>query len=354
MPNQSEDILDLEDIPSENQDLDLDNASYKINTYGADFTVEILSGKLIDKEIVVPSFQRRYVWPHKKASKLIESFLLGLPVPQIFLYRKEKTQDLIVVDGQQRLRTINYYLRETFEDGSPFRLESVKQQWEGKLYSDLTEQDKRKFKNSVLRTTIFEQTDPKDESSVFEIFERLNTGGMALTLQEIRNCVVNGNINSFLEKINGHSSWRSLLGKSQPDSRMKDIEMILRFFALRSGWKTYKKPMKDFVSSFMKEKKDINEEEMKEFDSIFKFTTDSILSRLGSGAFRLKSGINVALLDALMVSLAGVDLSKISNIDEKYNKLISNESFKEAVSQHTTDVDRVQSRIKIANEIFSE
>ena len=73
--------LDLENIPSEEKDLDLDIASYKINTYGTDFTVEILASKLNDGEIIVPTFQRRYVWTQKKASKLIESFLLGLPVP---------------------------------------------------------------------------------------------------------------------------------------------------------------------------------------------------------------------------------------------------------------------------------
>ena len=75
--------LDLEKIPAEEEDLDLDIASYKINTYGTDFTLEILSSKLDDKEIKVPPFQRKYVWPSKKASKLVESFLLGLPVPQI-------------------------------------------------------------------------------------------------------------------------------------------------------------------------------------------------------------------------------------------------------------------------------
>ncbi len=165
----------------------------------------------------------------------------------------------MVVDGQQRLRTIYYFLRGTFEDGTPFRLTSVKQEWEGKSYSDLSEQDKRKLKNSILRATIFEQTDPQDHSSVFEIFERLNTGGMALTLQEIRNCVISGSLNKFLEDLNNHVSWRTLLNKSSPDSRMKDIEMMLRFFALKEGWVHYKKPMKDFISEFMRENKNPTE-----------------------------------------------------------------------------------------------
>jgi uncharacterized protein with ParB-like and HNH nuclease domain len=155
MDIQNESIIELETILSEEKDQDLDVASYKINTYGTDFTVEILALKVKDNEIIIPPFQRRYVWTPKKASKLIESFLLGLPVPQIFLYRQETTQDLMVVDGQQRLRTIHYFLRGTFEDSSPFRLTSVRQEWEGKSYSELTEQDKRKLKNSILEHFAF-------------------------------------------------------------------------------------------------------------------------------------------------------------------------------------------------------
>lgn len=269
MDIQNESIIELENILSEEKDQDLDVASYKINTYGTDFTVEILALKVRDNEIIIPPFQRRYVWTPKKASKLIESFLLGLPVPQIFLYRQETTQDLMVVDGQQRLRTIHYFLRGTFEDGSPFRLTSVRQEWEGKSYSELTEQDKRKLKNSILRATIFEQTDPQDHSSVFEIFERLNTGGMALTLQEIRNCVISGDINKFLEDLNQHESWRTLLAKPAPDSRMKDIEMMLRFFALKEGWARYRNPMKDFISEFMRRNKNPNADEKNRLEAVF-------------------------------------------------------------------------------------
>lgn len=354
MENETESFLDLENIPSEEKDQDVDIASYKINTYGTDFTVEILSLKVKDREIIIPPFQRRYVWTPKKASKLIESFLLGLPVPQVFLYRQDKTQDLMVVDGQQRLRTINYFLRGTYEDNSVFRLTGVKQEWEGKSYIDLSEQDKRKLKNSILRATIFEQTDPQDHSSVFEIFERLNTGGMALTLQEIRNCVINGSINKFLEDLNQHPSWRTLLNKPSPDSRMKDIEMMLRFFALKEGWATYKKPMKDFISDFMRANKNPDDEERARLSTTFINTTNFILDQIGQKSFRLKSGLNVALFDALMVAVAEVGPSKIKNAKSRYDKLIANEAFQQAVSESTTNLDKVQGRIKMAIATLSE
>ena len=346
--------IQLEPIKSEDNDLDIDIASYKINTYGADFTLELLSKKLDDAEILVPSFQRRYVWNTKKASKLIESFLLGLPVPQIFLFRQEDTQDLMVVDGQQRLKSINYFFKERYEDGSRFSLVGVKSQWEGKVYSDLSEQDKRKFKNSILRATIFEQTDPADNSSVFEIFERLNTGGMALTPQEIRNCVINGPINKFLENLNKNAQWRKLLGKPDPDSRMKDIEMLVRFFALYENWAEYTKPMKDFINTYMEGRKDITEEKQNELSQLFQNTINFIFSELGENAFRIKSGINVAVFDSVMTSISLIGTNKITNAKESYERLLKIEAYKEAVSEHTTDVEKVQGRIKMAITEFSK
>lgn len=127
-------------------------AQYKINYYGADFTLEVLSMKINRNEIVIPRFQRRYIWPITRASKLVESFLLGSPVPEVFLYREEKTQDLLIVDGHQRLKTISYFFSETFEDGRPFRLRGVKAAWEGKKFSELKSTEQR-----YLRTVFFEQ-----------------------------------------------------------------------------------------------------------------------------------------------------------------------------------------------------
>lgn len=250
--------IELETLTSEEEDKDTDTALYKINTYGVDFSLEVYANKINEGEISIPEFQRRYVWNHKKASKLIESFLLGLPVPQVFLYREQETERLLVVDGQQRLKTISNYINGKYEDGSAFYLIGVKQQWEGKAYADLSEPDRRRFKNTPLRATVFEQTDPKDDSSMFQIFERLNTGGMPLSQQEIRNSIYHGTIVSFLKDLNNDKNWRKLLKKPKPDDRMRDIEMILRFFALNENWKAYRPTMKDFISNFMNKNRNLN------------------------------------------------------------------------------------------------
>lgn len=347
--------LDLEPILSEEEDLDIDNAPYEIRTQGADLTLELLSQKYADGEIVIPDFQRNYVWPVKKASKLIESFLLGLPVPQIFLYQEAKNRDLLVVDGQQRLLSSHFFLRGTLVDGeTPFFLKGVKQKWEGKSFKDLEEGDKRRLKNYILRATIFEQIDPADDKSVYEIFERLNTGGIPLTEQEVRNCINRGPINLFLEELNLHKSWRSLLGKGVPDKRMKDIEIILRVLALIEGWESYKKPMKDFISDYMAKYANISKTDQDRLSSLFKTTIDFIYSESGTSAFRLSGGrVNVAVLDSVTAAVAVVGIGKIKNFREALQKIKTNASYLDYVSKSTTDDDSVKGRIKMVLEEIS-
>ena len=350
-----ENELIFEDLESEEDDEQTDTAGYKINTYGADFVLQTLVSKIKDREITIPRFQRKYVWTKKKASKLIESFLLGLPVPQIFLYKSEKSESLLAVDGQQRLRTIEYFFDGKYEDGSSFFLVNVKQKWEGKDFEHLEETEKRKLKNCVLRATIFEQTDPKDHKSVLEIFQRLNTGGVSLTAQEIRNCVIQGKLNNFLEELNKYKNWRILLGKYNPDLRMRDIEMLVRFFALLEGWEKYKKPMKDFLEDYMEDNKNLDEKKANELSEKFKKTIDIIKEELGERAFRPR-GINVSIFDSISVAIATLGENRKENLKEAYQNLVKkeNEAYWGAVQKSTTDTDRVKSRIKLARSSFAK
>ncbi len=344
--------LDLEPIESEDDDLEIDDAPYEIRTVGADLTIEILSQKLGSKEILIPDFQRQYVWPVKKASKLIESFLLGLPVPQVFLYQETRNRDLLVVDGQQRLLSAHFFLRGTLADETTqFRLRGVKQKWEGKTFEELDETDKRRLKNYILRSTIFEQINPSDNKSVYEIFERLNTGGMALTEQEVRNCVNRGPINSFLDRLNNIDSWRSLLGKPEPDKRMKDLELILRVLALIKNWSEYKKPMKDFISEFMEKYTNISQPDQEHFYQIFKGASDKIFDASGRDAFRLSAGrINITILDSVMTAVALKSEEATVDLNAKILALKANPGYGEYISHSTTDEDVVKGRIKIAIE----
>jgi len=343
----------FQDTQPRGEDKSSETAQYRIITYGADFTLEVLDSKLAHGEIVIPPFQRRFVWSLKRASRLIESFLLGLPVPQVFLYREEKKQDLLVVDGHQRLKSIQFFFSEKFDGGETFRLRGVKLRWEGKKFSDLPESEQRYLKNSVLRATIFEQTDPKDHTSMFEVFNRLNTGGMALSSQEIRNCLYRGEIGPFLNDLNGYEKWRSILGSVRPDKRMRDVEMILRFFALKDRWKKYTKTMRDFLSSYMADNEDLDEKKRGELAELFKKCIDKVYNEIGSSAFRIQRGMNIAVFDSVMVALTQVGIDNIKDLKSKYKKLLLNETYREYVSKWTSDTDRVTGRIKVATGIFS-
>ena len=132
-------------------------------------------------------------------------------MPEIFLDKEKSTNNFLVVDGQQRLKTIEAFKDGVFPlTGKPFILKNVKEKWLGKSYSDLDLIDKKKFNDSILRAKIIQQISPEDNNSVYHIFERLNTGGTPLQSQEIRNCIYYGNFNELLHRLNVLALWRKL------------------------------------------------------------------------------------------------------------------------------------------------
>ncbi len=267
-------------------------------------------------------------------------------------YRDRESQKVLVIDGQQRLQTIFSFFEGLFPfSQKKFYLRDINPKWEGKVFSDLDDPDKRKFKDSILRATIVDQINPKDNSSIFYIFERLNTGGTILRPQEVRNCLYQGEFNDTLKELNNNEEWREILGPLLPDKRMRDIELILRFIALLYDTENYKKPMKDFLSDFMKKYRN-NSGKIGEFKNIFNNTISQIHAKLGKSPFKLKAGVNVAILDAVMIAFAKY-LNKIpSNIKDRYNKLRKNDAFIDYVSNHTTDEKIVKQRIALTIEIL--
>ena len=162
------------------------------------------------------------MWPHPQASRFIESLLLGLPVPAIFLSRESDTQKLMVIDGQQRLKSLLFFY-EGLLHGKEFKLHGVTKEFEGMTYRTLEEEDRRRLDDSILHAIVIKQEDPgNDDSSVYMVFERLNTTSTALSPQEIRACVYHGTFNDYLAKANGNPDWREIFGK--PSVRQKDCE----------------------------------------------------------------------------------------------------------------------------------
>nr|VFJ75750.1 MAG: Protein of unknown function DUF262 [Candidatus Kentron sp. FW] len=346
--------LELEPITSENEDYESAPPDYEITTYPADFTLEVLHQKWKAKEIRIPDFQRDFVWKQVQASKLIESFLVGLPVPAVFLYKERKSQESLVIDGQQRLKSIFFFFEGYFgpEARGTRRVFNLKglspdSPFHDRSFEDFSEEDQRRLKNAVLRAFIVQQLDPNDDTSMYHIFERLNTGGTLLSNQEIRNCVFHGNFIEFLEEINKDPAWKSILGKDVPDARRKDIELIVRFFAMRDI-NAYKKPMKDFLSKFMKENRNAPEEILRKSREIFTQTCRTVVESLGKKPFHIHSGLNAAVFDAVMSAFSG-HLDEIpEDISARYSRLTNNEEFSQCIRTGTTDVGIVKKRFHLA------
>ena len=351
----------IEPIESEVSDSEISLKGYDILTYPADFTLEILVKKWSSGEIKNPLLQRRFVWNQARASKLIESFLMGLPVPPIFLYQERDTNKLLVVDGHQRLASISFFYsgyfgeRRAGVDDVPFELIGLDEHSPYLLmtYKKLKNDDRaafNKLNNSVMRSFVVKQIDPDDDTSIFQIFERLNTGGVQLRGQEIRNCIYEGAFNNLLKKLNKGTAWRRIFGVQHEDKRMRDTELILRFLAL--FYKApYKKPMKKFLNDFMKEHRKDDSSKLAGLEKLFTETTEAVLRVLGSKPFNLRTGLNAAVYDATYVAFAKhlKNLTAYQGIKDKYLELNENKKFLKLVSQHTTDEDNVPSRIRRAN-----
>ena len=174
----------------------ISNLKYNLNYYGADYPVDSLVKRMQEEEFISPDFQRKYVWSLKEASKFIESLLIGLPVPSIFLAKDKYSSKLIVIDGQQRLRTLQYFFEGKLPDGREFKLKNVIDEIEGKTYQDLSSEDRFNFHNTIIHCLIVSENEKSN--GIFYLFERLNTTGNPLTNQEVRNAIYHGEFNNLL------------------------------------------------------------------------------------------------------------------------------------------------------------
>lgn len=346
-------------LESESEDAASTTSHYDIVSIPADFTLEGLVGKLKKRQLVIPGFQRKFVWTQRQASRLVESFLLGLPVPALFLYTDPDTGQLQVIDGQQRLTSIAQFFDGAFKNASMskpklFSLTGLAEDspYAGLTIAQLEEQHPAvhaKLTDAVMRAFMIKQLDPNDATSVFHIFERLNTGGTILQGQEIRNCVYHGNLNDLLNELNKFGSWREILGKETPDARMRDVEMVLRFVALYYFAGEYKKPMKDFLSTCMKKKRNLPEDEVRTLRTVFETACTQIVSILGKRPFHMNtSRMNPAVFDAVFTCIAKNLESLPRNLKSRFSQLTASTDFKDNSSYRTTDVEEVTQRLQLA------
>ena len=338
---------------------------YEIGFYGTDFPVDALYKRLksnddaSEGDIFIPDFQRGYVWTKKQADRFIESLLLGLPVPGIFLSTDRETSRRFVIDGGQRLRTIKAFMDRNFK-GRDFKLgKSVHEDFEGKRYTDLAPSDRRRFDDAIIHATIVRQDQPEgSDRSLFYLFERLNTGGTPAAAHEVRRSLWGGSLNELIKILADDYSWRNVYG--EPSPRLKDQELILRFLALYEDESRYgtanERTMKDFLSSFMARNRDISDGKANAWREAFEDVIGLVATVFGHEAFRPEGRLNTAVYDAVMVGLAhsrdSGGLPEHEAVHSAYVELLKDEKFLEATSSRTSHQPNVQKRLRLARQAF--
>ena len=350
--------LELEPVSSEEEDYASSPAKGEIETYSGTFTLETWHQMWQDGEIIIPEFQRGYGWKPAQASRLIESFLLGLPVPPVYLYAEYGSLERLVIDGQQRLKSVIYFLEGRFGADTPFpgkefRLTGLnpKSPYRERTFADLDPIGRKWVKNAGLRVVIVESVKPGDYASVYPIFERLNSGGAALSNQELRNGVNGGRLVAFLRELNHDPQWRQILGKKTPDRRERDVELLVRFLALRNGG-DYRKPMKDYLSRFMEENREAPEAALAQSGRVFRETCAQVVAALGERPFHGKSGVNGAVMDAALVAFSE-NLGRVpGDVAARYQRLRQDGDFIRDTEQGTTEPAAVQRRLAQAKQVL--
>jgi len=330
-----------------------DVSDYEIMNYPADITLAGYREQWDKKQLIVPNFQRKYVWDQVRASRLIESFLLGLPVPGIFLYKKRGGKEFLVIDGNQRIHSIVCYFKGKIGE-KKFKLKNVNEKWNGKTFDNLADEDKFKLENAVMRATIIQQISPEDNSSIYSIFQRLNTGGVNLNPMEVRMCVDECTLTELFRELNELQDWRHLIQKNKPDNRLRDIELILRVFALSDNGSAYEKPMKSFLNNYIKDNKKRDsvwiDGKRESFTSAVRRA--KFLKKDGS-PFRLRGGkLNYAALDSILVALMDSRVRDASCLKSAYDLLLENKIYMNATVKDTSDKQEILDRIRLAKEAF--
>jgi hypothetical protein len=302
--------------------------------------------------IIEPEWQRSYVWDKRRASKLIESFLVDIPVPVIYLAKNE-TSKYEVIDGVQRLTSIFDFFDGKFALSGLEMLPDMNKM----KFSELPQDQQNKLLDATLRT--FELSPQTSKNLLFIIFERLNTGGVALTEMEIRNCIYRGKLNNLIKKLANYDEFIRSVNQKDLHKRMLDRSLALRFLAFYE--KSYLKAqggLKAFLNDFFEVHKNPPDAKLDEFEKQFKKTVRAAYTVFGDSAFRLRRGdrksggewsprINASVLQVVAVSFTKYDLSQITQkadaIFEDYLDLVTcDDLWVDCVSKSTGDASNIR------------
>lgn len=326
-------------------------------------TVHELVVRKWDRDLIqMPDFQRKYVWKIDQQCLFIESILLNFPLPPLYI-NKDKNGKYMVVDGRQRVTTLRRFLK------NEFRLEGLKAipAVNGKNFSELINFNidfQSKIEDKKLLVYLIQPTVPIE--MVYDIFNRINTGGTQLERQEIRNCIYIGEATKFLKKLSAMPIFKSAIDYGISDDRAKDQEAILRYLAFRIfDYKIdYKYSMNDFVEDAMKfmNEKFIEEDFIRhesEFIKAMRISQDFF----GNSNFRIptevtRGRINIALFETVAGFFASRSEEYLyknkAQLKANYTLLLRDNQYIDAIRYSTSDKKRVNTRFERVFDILSK
>lgn len=323
----------------------------RLQTETYDFTISTIETLLREKKVIVPDFQRKYVWTRTQASKLIESLIIQCPIPVIYL-DQEDDGTLKVIDGNQRLMSIKLFLDNKFK----LRGLTAFPDLNGLLFRELDPRFRTHIENRTIRCiTILKETHPQIK---FDVFERLNTGAVQLNPQELRHGLYHGNLMDKLDEWGNYETWKQLSG-IKDDKRMRGSELILRFLALAYDLEHYEKPLAAFLNKFAQANRHADAADA--FQQRFQSTVDGVYRLFGGDSFRMfgaagdpENNFNSAVFDAQMVGFARSDrVNTVTTIAQRrsfvaaYKQLQVNPEFNRAITASTSDPPLVRTRINM-------
>lgn len=362
--------IDIEDTDNSGDDSFvsfLNKKQRELITSTVDYNLESLS-QLINKRTIdlAPKYQRRFRWDDTRKSKLIESFLMNVPIPPIFL-NEDDFGKYSVIDGKQRLSAINEFLSgqlsltglEVFTDLNDYSFFDLPLEFQNSL----------KIRANVRAIIILRQS---DKDIKYEVFQRLNTGGVKLNAQEIRNSAFPGKLNDKILELSEHKFFHKLLGiksksKSKIYQEMKDAELVLRFFALKNSWKQYAGGLKKILDAYMDDNQSMTQTAANELGKEFLDTLEKVEVLFGDdGSFRRwmpdnkkwKQQVSAPLFDAQMFACYKKNKSKLeesrTKIISDFKKLFTSDSeFIQSIESSTGTPNRFLYRTTKLNEVIN-
>ncbi|MGL5053990.1 MAG: DUF262 domain-containing protein [Cetobacterium sp.] len=368
-----------------------------IITVPSDYVVKTIFELLEGNIIKIPNFQRNYIWEQKRASALIESIIYGLPIPQLFFQLKPDNQ-LFVIDGHQRLMSIYYFMKgrfpkdekraelrkifdkegsiseEILSDDTYFRTFKLKLDDNEEL-NGLTYEKLGQFKNSFdlksIRGIGIIETDPK-ETMIFEIFNRLNTGGVRVKNQELRISIYNSDFFRKIINLNIQKKWREILNKNELDLHMADSEIILRGFAIGENYElflnksktlkeNYNNSMMNFLNIYSKSKMDDKKTSVNNKERIFKKFIEVIDHETicYGESKKFSKTIYETIFSKFYNQFKNTKISiikiNISINQNELNKFKKDKIVEETITSSTTSFENISKRIDIISklDIFS-